>query len=188
MSRIGKKTIKIPSGVEINVNGREINVKGPKGELHREFLPVLDFKIENGQVLVGIKEGALKTKKEANRASKIWGLGRAMLANMIKGVTNGFEKTLEFNGVGFKAQVKGDSIELSLGFSHTITVKAPQGVTFQVEKNLIKISGIDNEKIGQVAALIRSKRPPEPYKGSGIKYKNEIILRKAGKKAATAGA
>lgn len=176
MSRIGKKTIKIPSGVEIKVNGREVNVKGPKGELRREFLPVLNFKIEDGQISVGIKEETLKTKKEANQASKVWGLGRAMLANMIKGVTEGFEKALEFNGVGFKAQVKGDSIELSLGFSHTITVKAPQGVTFQVEKNTIKISGTDNEKIGQVAAFLPAFLKiisflylmPDPLYGSGV--------------------
>ena len=154
MSRIGKKTIKIPDGVEVKVDGQTVKVKGPKGELERTLPGILDIKVESG----------------------------------FEGVSSGFEKVLEFSGVGFKAQVKGDSIELSLGYSNPVIIQAPAGVNYQVEKNVIKVFGIDKEKVGQVAALIRDARPPEPYKGTGIKYKDEIIIRKAGKKAvATAG-
>lgn len=184
MSRIGKKSIKIPEGVEIKIDGSRVCVKGQKGELERLLPDILDIKVNDGAVGVGLKSGTVESR--AN--SQFWGLGRALLATMIEGVSRGFEKQLEFNGVGFKAQVRGNLIELSLGYSHPVSVEAPTGVTFQVEKNTIKISGIDKEKVGQAAALIRDLRLPEPYKGTGIKYKDEIIRRKAGKKAvATAG-
>lgn len=184
MSRIGKKTIKIPAGVEVSINGSKVRVKGPKGELEKLLPDILDVQVNNDSVSVGLKSGTA----ESRDSSKFWGLGRALIAIMIEGVSSGFEKTLEFSGVGFKAQVKNDSIELNLGYSNPVIIKAPKGITFQVEKNTIKVSGFDKENVGQSAALIRDARPPEPYKGTGIKYKDEIITRKAGKKAvATAG-
>lgn len=184
MSRIGKKPIKIPDGVEVKIDGQKIHVKGSKGELEKILPDVLIARVEDGAVIVGLKQGADAGKENF----KFWGLGRALTATMIKGVSDGFEKALEFNGVGFKAQVKDDSIELSLGYTNPVSVRAPEGVTFRVEKNVIKVIGSDKERVGYVAALIRAAKPPEPYKGSGIKYKNEVIIRKAGKKAvATAG-
>jgi large subunit ribosomal protein L6 len=180
LSRIGKKPIKIPEGVDIKVSGQKIIVKGPKGELEREFPGVLDIKIQDSLAVVALKENDPKK-------SRLWGLGRALLANMIKGVSEGFERVLEFSGIGFKAQVKGDSLELNLGFVNPVVIKAPPGITFQVEKGVIKVTGIDKELVGQTAALIRASRPPEPYKGTGIKYKEEVVIRKAGKKAVAAG-
>lgn len=179
MSRIGKKTIAVPKGVEIKVEGLNVSVKGPKGELKKEFSPLLDIKVSDDQVLVSLKNA--DPKKEH---SDVWGLCRALLANMIKGVTDGFQTDLEFSGIGFKAQVKGNDLEMNLGFNNPVVVKAPQGITFQVEKNSIKVMGIDKEVVGHVAALVRASKPPEPYKGTGIKYKGEVIRRKAGKKAA----
>ena len=183
MSRIGKKSIKIPSGVEIKIDGQTVKVKGPKGELEKKLPDILDIKTENNFLSVNLKAGVAQSRSN----SKFWGLGRALLATMVKGVSEGFEKTLEFNGVGFKAQVRqlaeGDSIELSLGYTNPVTIQAPNGVSFQVEKSTIKVTGVDKEKVGHAAALIRKARPPEPYKGTGIKYKDEIIIRKAGKKA-----
>jgi large subunit ribosomal protein L6 len=185
MSRIGKKQIKIPEGVEIKVESGRVAVKGPKGELEKEFPKNLDIQIQDGSVSITPAEGGDKN-------SEIWGLGRALLATMIKGVSDGFEKVLEFSGVGFKAQVHqladGENLELNLGFTNPVVIKAPKGVAFQVEKNLIKVIGADKEAVGHVAALIRASRPPEPYKGTGIKYKDEIIIKKAGKKAVTTGA
>lgn len=181
MSRIGKKSIKIPDGVEIKIEGRQVKIIGSKGELQIELSPLIEVKVADGEVGVGLKDEH-KTKKQ----SEMWGLSRALLANMIKGVSEGFEKSLEFSGVGFKAQVKGDSIELNLGFTNPVIIKAPEGITLQVEKNSITVQGINKEVVGHVAALIRAARPPEPYKGTGIKYKDEVIRRKAGKKATTA--
>ncbi len=191
MSRIGKKQIKIPEGVEIKVSAKggsasggeatSVKVKGPKGTLEKEFPRGLNIQIQDSSVLVTPIEGGDKN-------SEIWGLGRALLATMIKGVSEGFEKTLEFNGIGFKAQVNGENLELNLGFTNPVIIKAPKGVAFQVEKSLIKVRGTDKEAVGHVAALIRASRPPEPYKSTGIKYKDEVIIKKAGKKAvATAG-
>ena len=176
MSRIGKKQIKIPEGVEIKIDGRKVSVRGPKGELEKELPKGLDIQIQDGSVSVAPKEGGAD--------SRTWGLGRALLAVMIRGVSEGFEKTLEFSGIGFKAQVKGEDLELSLGFSNPVAIKALKGIAFQVEKNLIRVRGTDKETVGRIAALIRASRPPEPYKGTGIKYKDEVIARKAGKKAA----
>ena len=181
MSRIGKKPIKIPPGVEVKVDGRKITVKGPKGELEKEFPAILNIQIQDGSAMVSPKEDGKKN-------SELWGLGRALLAAMVKGVSEGFEKTLEFSGIGFKAQAKADSLELNLGFTNPVVIKAPKSVTFQVEKNTIKVTGPDKELVGRTAALIRASRPPEPYKGTGIKYKDEIIIKKAGKKAVAVGA
>ena len=176
MSKIGKKPINIPKSVDININGATLVVKGPKGELKKTFPEGLSFRVENNMLFTEKTESA------------IWGLGRALAANMIEGVTEGFKKILDFNGVGYKAQVKSDVLELGLGFTHPVSVKAPEGVKFTVEKNSIIVEGMDKEKVGQVAAEIRSHRPPEPYKGSGIKYRGEVIRRKAGKKAGVTAA
>ncbi len=177
MSRIGKQTINIPQGVDVTVDGVNITVKGPKGELKRAVSPLVSVVVADGILTVSLQGGS--------SANNIWGLTRALLANMIKGVSVGFEKTLEFSGVGYKAQLKGNDLELNLGFSHPISVKAPEGIIFKAEKSSIQISGINNELVGHVAANIRKFRPPEPYQGSGIKYKGEVIIRKAGKKAAS---
>ena len=184
MSRLGKKIIKIPDGVEIKVDGQRIKVKGPKGELEKDIPDILGVEIVDGGARVKLHDGLSETRDH----SMFWGLGWAILKMMIEGVSVGFEKHLEFNGVGFKAQVKGDSIELNLGYSHPVIIQAPEGITMQVEKNIIKIMGISKEKVGQTAAIIRDARPPEPYKGTGIKYKDEVIIRKAGKKAAATAA
>jgi len=176
MSKIGKKTIQIPKGVEINISGNSVSVKGPKGELKRSVNKNIIVSLKGNELTVGLKEGG---------DASLWGLTRMLIANMIKGVIDGFEKTLEFEGIGYKANVKGGDLELSLGYSHLIYLKAPAGISFKVEKNVIKINGIDKELVGHVAAEIRSKRLPEPYKGKGIKYAGEIIRRKSGKKAAT---
>ncbi|MFH1769126.1 MAG: 50S ribosomal protein L6 [Parcubacteria group bacterium] len=177
MSKIGKQPIIIPSGVTVTVGENSITVKGPKGELVRDIVPNVVVEVEGESVIVKPKDGDIKH-------SAFWGLMRALIANMVEGVVSGFEKILEFTGVGYKAIVQGDNLELSLGFSHTINVKAPQGITFESDKSSITIRGIDKEAVGQIAAEIRSYRKPEPYKGKGIRYKGEHIRRKVGKKAA----
>jgi len=178
MSKIGKKPITIPKDVQIKMDGGLVSINGPKGELKR-FIP--------GNVDLNIEGEVLKVIPKNMEDSATWGLASALIKNMIKGVTEGFETVLEFQGVGYKAAVKGNDLELGLGFSHPITIKAPEGITFKAEKNVIRIQGIDNELIGKTAADIRSWRRPEPYKGSGIRYQGEIIKRKAGKKAVAAG-
>lgn len=177
MSKIGKKSIVIPQGVDVKIDGDFILVKGPKGELKRNFPETLSVVAEGGNIKVSIKENTKEDVKE------LWGLYRSLIQNMVKGVTEEFEKVLEFQGVGYKAVVKGDDLEMGLGFSHPISIKAPEGITFKVEKNIIRISGIDKELVGKVADRIRKYRKPEPYKGSGIRYKDEVIKKKAGKKA-----
>lgn len=178
MSRIGKKPVAVPKSVEVTLDLPWVAVKGPKGEMKREFSEYIDI-VKEGDII------NIKPKDGSGDVGNFWGLTRALLINMIRGVSEGFEKILEFNGIGFKAVVKGSTLELALGFSHPVVVEAPTGIEFKVEKNKISISGIDKELIGQVAAKIRSYRPPEPYKGTGIFYKGETIIRKAGKKAAT---
>lgn len=174
MSKIGKKPILVPTGVAITVQDRTVTVKGPKGELSREIPAGLDLRVEGNLLLVRPTDGPDSTT---------WGLYRALVKNMVVGVSEGFTRALEFQGVGYKAAVKGSDLELSLGYSHPVTVRAPEGITFSVEKNTITIAGIDKELVGHVAATIRSKREPEPYKLSGIKYVGEVIKKKAGKKA-----
>lgn len=189
MSKIGKKLIVIPSGVEVKVNANSISVKGPKGELKKDVPDLLVWSLTDHELSVKTKDEKI-TKDKNSRA--LWGLWRAIASNMVKGVSDGFEKALEFQGVGYKAAVKGlpgqgNELELSLGFSHPVKIVAPLGIEFKVEKNTIKVIGIDKELVGRVAADIRSKRKPEPYKGSGIRYQGEIIKKKAGKKAVAAG-
>ncbi|TSC74387.1 MAG: large subunit ribosomal protein L6 [Parcubacteria group bacterium Gr01-1014_44] len=183
MSRIGKKTIEVPIGVEVKLEGGLIKVKGPKGELIRAIDSRVTVKVADGQV-------AVATNKEAvsKESSVFWGLYRSLINNMVKGVSTGFEKVLTFQGVGYRAAVKGNGLELHLGFNEPRQIKAPSGIEFKVEKNKITVSGIEKDLVGQVAAEIKKQRPPEPYHGSGIKYEDEVIVKKAGKKAATAGA
>lgn len=178
MSKIGKKPITIPKDVQVKMDNGLVLVKGPKGELKR-FIP--------GNVDLNIDGDVLRVTPKNIQDSAIWGLASVLVKNMIKGVTEGFETVMEFQGVGYKATVKGNDLELGLGFSHPITIKAPEGITFKAEKNMIRIQGVDNELVGKTAAEIRSWRKPEPYKGSGIRYRGEIIKRKAGKKAVAAG-
>lgn len=178
MSKIGKKPIEILRGVTVKIEGDRIFVKGPKGELTKLLAKEVNVVVEGNLIKLSPKTG----NSNRDTAAK-WGLQRALIANMIAGVTSGFEKVLEFQGVGHKALVRGSNLELSLGYSHPITVQGMEGVNFSVEKNIIKISGLDKELVGKIAAEIRSKRLPEPYKGSGIRYKGEFIKKKAGKKA-----
>ena len=180
MSKIGKKPITIPKGVEVTINGGSISVKGPKGTATKPLPQQVEVVVEGDQLKV-------KPTDASSRDSKVfWGLARALIQNMIIGVSTGFEKVLEFQGVGYKATVKGSDLEMGLGFSHPITIKGAEGITFVTDKSSIKIQGMDKELIGKIAAHIRSYRFPEPYKGSGIRYQGEVIKRKAGKKAATA--
>lgn len=180
MSKIGKKPIALPSGVDVTVSDGLISVKGPKGTMQKPLPQDVSISIEGNVVNV-------RPLADASKDSKVyWGLTRALLQNMITGVTTGFEKVLEFQGVGYKATVKGSTLELGLGYSHPIVIEGAEGITFVTDKASIKIQGIDKELIGKIAANIRKHRLPEPYKGSGIRYQGEVIKRKAGKKAATA--
>ncbi|MBI2057417.1 MAG: 50S ribosomal protein L6 [Candidatus Yanofskybacteria bacterium] len=182
MSRIGKKFILLPKGVELKVQDGFIISKGPNGELKKKLDPRITVQVQAEEVFVRPKEGA------AEEVDSLWGLYRSLISNMVKGVSAPFEKILTFQGVGFRAAVKGSDLELHLGFTNPVTIKGPDGISFKVEKNKIIVSGIDKETVGQVAADIRKQRKPEPYQGSGIKYEKEVIVRKAGKKAATAAA
>ena len=179
MSRVGKKPILIPEGVEGKIEGSTVIVKGPKGELSREIRPEIGVEIKEGQIRIFPKIESKKTKA-------LWGLTRALLANMVEGVKEGYEKKLEIEGIGFRALIEGEDLKLLVGFTHPVEIKAPQGIKFSVEKNVITISGIDKEKVGLVAAKIRKVKPPEPYKGKGIRYQGEIVKRKVGKRAVTA--
>ncbi len=175
MSRVGKMPVTVPSGVDIQVAGSHVIVKGSKGELSREFPERVSFTIDDGVVSV--------VREDDTRESKaLHGLSRALLANMVHGVSEGFSKVLEIQGVGYRASLKGQDVELLVGFSHPVDVPAPAGITFEVpEPTRIVVSGIDKEQVGQVAANIRKIRPPEPYKGKGIRYAGEYVRRKAGK-------
>jgi large subunit ribosomal protein L6 len=174
MSRIGKLPIDVPAGVTITVDSDVISVKGPKGELTVPHLSDVTVTLEGTQAIV--------TRKDDERIAKAQhGLQRALLNNAVVGVTKGFEKKLEVNGVGFRVGGGGQAIEMSLGFSHPVKYQAPTGVTLTVEKMTITVNGIDKQQVGQVAAEIRALKKPEPYKGKGIKYADEVILRKAGK-------
>ena len=174
MSRIGKQPIDIPAGVTITVGDSEITVAGPKGSLVVPVQKNTKTSVEGPQIVV--------TRKDDEPESRAWhGLQRALLNNAVIGVTKGFSKQLEINGVGFRLQGSGKSIEMALGFSHPVKYTAPEGVELKTDKMTITVSGIDKQKVGQVAAEIRALKKPEPYKGKGIKYVDEVILRKAGK-------
>lgn len=175
MSRIGKQPIPLPSGVEVNIAGTKLTVKGSKGSLERVFPDEVTFEQVDGEIVV------TRHNDEPNSRA-LHGLSRALLANMVKGVSDGFVRELRLVGVGYRASLSGKSLELQVGFSHPVKIESPDGVEFEVpEPTRIIVSGIDKEKVGQVAANIRKVRPPEPYKGKGIRYVDEYVRRKAGK-------
>ncbi len=177
MSRIGRKPIDIPEKVTVEIGkNNKVTVKGPKGELTRTFHPDMTIEIKDGQILV-----SRPTDQRHHRS--LHGLTRALLANMVTGVSQGFEKELEMVGVGYRAILKGNALDLSLGFSHPVVIEPPEGITFEVAKNgrSFTVKGIDKELVGEVAAKIRALRPPEPYKGKGIRYRGEYVRMKAGK-------
>jgi large subunit ribosomal protein L6 len=167
--------VTVPSGVDVKVDGTQVTVKGSKGELSREFTDRVSFSMDDGVITVARED-------DTREARALHGLSRALLSNMVVGVSEGFSKVLEIQGVGYRASLKGSDIELLVGFSHPVNVKAPKGITFDVpEPTRIIVTGIDKEQVGQVAADIRKVRPPEPYKGKGIRYSGEYVRRKAGK-------
>jgi large subunit ribosomal protein L6 len=175
MSRIGKKPVPVPNGVTVTMNGSAITVKGPKGELSRKLHPDMQVKVEDGVVNVG------RPSDEQNHRA-LHGLTRSLIANMVEGVTQGYKKQLEITGVGYKAEVKPFGLQLALGYSHPIEYRPPAGIKITApQPTAVVIEGADKEKVGQVAAEIRSLRKPEPYKGKGVKYQGEQIRRKAGK-------
>ncbi|WP_054697818.1 50S ribosomal protein L6 [Syntrophomonas palmitatica] len=175
MSRIGKKPISLPAGVEIKLDGQNVTVKGPRGVLNQSFPPGISIVQEEGQVLV-------QRASDAKQDRAYHGLSRALLANMVTGVSSGFEKKLEMVGVGYRASMQGKKLVLSIGFSHPVEIDPPEGIEFEVPAvTKITVKGIDKQLVGNTAAVIRKIREPEPYKGKGIKYENEVIRRKAGK-------
>ena len=176
MSRIGRMPVEVPQGVEVEIKGSHVRVKGPKGQLEHTFPAAMDISMEDGQIVV-------KSPSDDGRHRAMHGMTRALVNNMVVGVTQGFEKVLEVNGVGYRAELKGENLILNVGYSHPVEVKPPNGIAFEVDTRTrqIKIQGYDKAVVGQIAADIRKVRPPEPYKGKGIKYLDERIRRKAGK-------
>jgi len=175
MSRIGRQPVALPAGVQVDISEtNHVVVKGPKGQLERQFPATMTLRREDGQVVV-------ERPNDEGKQRALHGLSRSLLNNMVTGVTEGFTKTLEVQGVGYRAQLQGSNLQLALGFSHPVFVNPPSGITFAVEGPRIHVQGIDNEHVGQVAANIRKLRPPEPYKGKGIRYLGERVRRKAGK-------
>ncbi len=175
MSRIGKLPIAVPSGVDLTVTGHTVKVKGPKGELARTFHALVDISREDASVVV-------KRRDDSQTARALHGLSRTLLANMVQGVTQGYQKDLEISGTGYRAQLAGKKLTLALGYSHPIEIDPPAGITFACETpQRIRVSGIDKEMVGEVAARIRRLRVPDPYKAKGVKYAGEVIRRKAGK-------
>lgn len=182
MSRIGKKKIQIPAGVSAEIKDGVLTIKGPKGELKRVLNDKVKVNITPTEITVDVEN------KEEKSERSLWGTFAAHIINMVQGVTVGFKRQLEINGVGFKVASQGTDLKLEVGFSHSVVFKVPDGIKATVEKNLISLEGSDKEKLGQVAAEIRSIKKPEPYKGKGIKYVEEVIRRKAGKAATKSGA
>lgn len=177
MSRLGKKPIEIPAKTEVEVSGRALSVKGPKGTMTVTLPDTIDAKIENNEVIL------VKTSEDLETAA-LWGTFASHITNMIEGVNKGFEKKLVIEGVGYRGEVKGTNVSLLLGFSHPIIMPIPEGITVVFEKNVITVSGIDKDAVGQFAAEIREHRKPEPYKGKGVRYEDEVVQRKQGKKSA----
>jgi large subunit ribosomal protein L6 len=176
VSRIGRMPVELPGGVEVEIDGPFVRVKGPKGEMKREFRPEMSIKITDGTLIV-------ERPSDEPQMRALHGLTRALLNNMVVGVSQGFEKTLQIEGVGYRPELDGDTLVLHVGFSHLVNVPAPEGITFEVDTRarLIKVLGIDKELVGRTAADIRKIRPPEPYKGKGIRYLGEYVRRKVGK-------
>lgn len=182
MSRVGKKTIELPSQVEVQTEQGTVIVKGPKGELREQLPP--EFAVEKeGQELKVVPQKE-ETGQRRKKQQALWGLYRSLLANMVKGVSEGYEKRLEIEGTGYRAGIEGTKLNLNLGFSHPVQLEIPEGITCSVEKGTISIAGIDKKQVGEFAAAIRRIRPVEPYKGKGIRYEGEEVRRKEGKKAA----
>lgn len=175
MSRIGKLSIKLPEKVEVKINNQQVNISGPHGQLSREVSDLIIINTSENEIFV-------KPKDNSREARALHGLSRTLINNMVVGVSNKFERRLEIKGVGYRSQVQGKDLILSLGYSHPVVIPIPVGINVAVEANVnILVTGIDKEAVGQLAATIRSKRPPEPYKGKGILYKGEVIKRKVGK-------
>jgi large subunit ribosomal protein L6 len=176
MSRIGKKSIAIPSGVNVTLDGQTVTVKGPKGQLAWTVSEEIEIKQEGAEL-------TLTPRNDSQRARGMWGLSRTLVANMVEGVTKGYEEVLELVGVGYRAAMKGQALSMQLGFSHDVDIPAPAGITFAVPKQTeVRIAGIDKQLVGEIAARIRRIRPPEPYKGKGVRYAGEKVRRKEGKK------
>ena len=177
MSRIGKQPVPVPDGVEITIEPEVVKVKGPKGELQEHVSREIGVKQENGEILV-----TRSTDRGEHRA--LHGLTRSLIANMVEGVTNGYEKRLEIQGVGYRAQLQGKKLVLALGYSHPVELDAPDGIDFEVpQPTRVVVRGISKQAVGEIAAIIRKQRPPEPYKGKGIRYEGEYVARKVGKRA-----
>lgn len=181
MSRIGKQPIALPPGITATVEGNVVRVKGPKGELTYTAHPAIAVTVADGKISCVIA-------RESKEASALWGTTRANLANLVAGVQEGYRKRLELHGVGYRAKLTGKDLELQVGFSHPVAVKAPEGITFTVDKEGILVEGIDKQLVGQMAASIRAVRKPEPYQGKGIRYAGEVVRRKVGKVVGTTGA
>ena len=176
MSRIGKKPIGVPNGVTVTVEGQTVTVKGPKGQLAWTLADEIEPKLDGAEL-------TLAKRSESSRAQAMWGLSRTLVNNMVTGVTQGFERTLELVGVGYRAQMNGQALNMQLGFSHEVDIPPPAGIAFATPKQTeIRISGIDKQQVGEMAAQIRRIRPPEPYKGKGVRYAGEKVRRKEGKK------
>ncbi len=176
MSRIGKKAVPVPNGVTVTLEGQTVTVKGPEGQLSWTVAEEIEVRQEGGEL-------TLSKREDTQRAQAMWGLSRTLVNNMVVGVTQGYEETLELVGVGYRAQMKGQALSMQLGFSHDVDIKPPAGITFATPKQTeIKISGIDKQVVGETAARIRRIRPPEPYKGKGVRYAGEKVRRKEGKK------
>ena len=181
MSRIGKMPVVIPQGVTVEIEGQLITIKGPKGELSQTIESEIGVSQQDDRLIVEVKQ-------QTKRSAAMWGLYRSLLANMVTGVTQGFTKNLEMAGVGHRAAMQGSKLQLSVGFSHPVVMDPPAGVTYAVTENTkISVSGINKQHVGEAAAKIRAIKPPEPYKGKGIKYADEVIRRKAGKAAKAVG-
>jgi large subunit ribosomal protein L6 len=175
MSRIGRLPIPVPSGVDVSIDGRQVTVKGPKGELSRELHPDISVRQEDGTLLV-------ERPSEQKVHKQLHGLTRTLVANMVEGVTNGYRKGLEITGVGYRAQKVGDRLQLSLGYSHPVEIAPPKGISFELENpTRLAVVGIDKQLVGEIAAKVRATRKPEPYKGKGVRYAGEQVRRKAGK-------
>lgn len=179
MSRIGRQPVILPVGVTAHIDGQRVVINGPKGELSMVVHPTIAVVLQDGALLCSIL-------KQTKRSRALWGTTRALLNNLVRGVAEGYKKQLELHGIGFRATVKGsNTLELSLGFSHPLAITAPENIRFSVEKELITVEGIDRALVGQIAADIHALRPPEPYKGKGVRYRGEVIRRKVGKVVGT---
>ena len=181
MSRIGKKPIQITEGIKVEIKGQNLKVLGSKGELQIEIHRDIKAEIKDNEILISPQRA-----NPSKKAKGLWGLYRALIFNMVEGVSKGFEKKLEIEGVGYKAMVDGENLVLNVGFVNPVKIKKPEGIDFLVEKNVITVSGASKEKVGQIAAIIRKAKKAEPYKGKGIKYQGEKIRRKEGKKVVSA--